>query len=123
MQFRLARGGPCAARASERRLDAAAGRGRAGFAPLAPLVAVALDLPRQLFLAEVHGVLEVPRAVASAQRGPLHRQGRLDDLALRVRRVALVLELDLEAGQFGDLLGDLREALLHVLAKVLRDGD
>ena len=43
-----------------------------------------------------------------AQRDALEVQRRLGHLGLRVGRVALLADLDLEHGQLGDLLGDLR---------------
>src|SRR5262245_22612241 len=84
---------------------------------------MALHLTCGLLLAQADGVLEVARAVPPAQGGAFERERRFDDLALRVGRVALVLELNLEAGQFSHLPGDLLEALLHVLPNVLSDGD
>src|SRR2546421_3986430 len=51
-------------------------------APLAALVAMALDLPRELLRAEVDRVRAVPRRVARAEHGALDVQRHLGDLAV-----------------------------------------
>src|SRR6476646_1840609 len=98
-----------------------ADRRRAGLAHPAALVAMALDLAGELLLAEVDRVAQVARPVARAQRHALEVEGRLGDLVLGDRRVALLRELDLEVGEVRDLLRAPPEALLHVLAQVVGD--
>src|SRR5437763_91777 len=84
---------------------------------------MALDLPSELLLAEVDGVLDVARGVLRTQRDALEEERRLDDQRARIGTVALVGHLDLQAGEFGDLPPDLAEPALDVLAQVLGDGD
>src|SRR5579862_1863289 len=90
--------------------------------PPAALVAVALDLDRELLGAEVDRVDHVPRAVAGAECHPLEVKGRLRDLRFGDRWVALLEQLDLELGELRYLLGDLPESLDDVLPRVIRDG-
>ena len=65
-------------------------RGGALLAAPAALVAVALDLARELVRDQVDRVLDVARGVRRAQRDALEVQGRLGHLALGVRGVALL---------------------------------
>src|SRR6185436_19459907 len=71
-------------------------RSAARVTPPAALVAVPLDLPAELVGDEVDRVLEVAGGVLGAQRHALQVQGRLRDLAVRIRGVALRAELHLE---------------------------
>ena len=88
---------------------------------MAALVAVALDLPRELVGDQVQRVQHIRRGVAGAQRDALQVQRRLDDVAVGYAGVALLVELELEPGQIGDLAGDLAHPALRVSADVLRD--
>src|SRR5215204_4319650 len=58
----------------------------------AALVPVALDLARQLVRDQVDRVLDVARGLLRPKGHALEVQGRLGDVALRVRRVALLGE-------------------------------
>src|SRR4051794_16374484 len=98
-------------------------RRRARLAPRPPLVAVALDLAREVLRAEVDRVRELARGLPAAQRDPLEVQGRLGHLVLGDRGVALLEHLDLETGELGHLLAHLREALLDALAQLVADGE
>src|SRR4051794_9791371 len=55
---------------------------RPHLAAVAALVGVPLDLPRELLLAEVHGMADVARAIARAKGRALEVEGRLRDLVL-----------------------------------------
>src|SRR4051794_30749384 len=118
-------GHPCAdfVALSARLTELAAGRRGARLAPGPPLVAVALDLPGEVFRAEVDGVREVARGLAAAERHPLEVQRRLHDLSLGDRGVALLEDLDLEPREFGDLLAHFGKALLDALAELVADGE
>src|SRR5688500_3909535 len=87
----------------------------------AALVAVALDLSRQLVRDQVDRVLDVARGLLRPQGDAFEVEGRLGHVALRVRGVALLRELDLEHGQLGDLLAHLVEAPLDDLAELVGD--
>src|SRR5689334_11067914 len=89
--------------------------------PLAALLAVALDLPRELLLALVDRVHHVVGGGAGAQRDALQIQRRLGDLAVGDGGIALLAELQLELRELGDLTGDLSEALLDVVPKAVAD--
>ena len=91
-------------------------------APLAALVAVALDLARELVGAQVDRVPAVARGVARAQDRALEVQRHLGDVPLGDRRIALLPDLHFEASEVGDLLAHLGEALLNVLAQLIADG-
>src|SRR3954453_23600341 len=97
------------------------GLGGAALAAAAGLLAGALDLPRELLLAEVDRVTQVAPRVVGAQRDALQDEGRLGDHVVRDRRVLLLPQLDLQAGQVRDLVGHLAEPLLHVLPKLVVD--
>src|SRR6185312_276792 len=88
---------------------------------LAALLAVALDLARELLLALHDRVLHVRRGRAGAQRDALEVERRLRDVAIGDRRVALLAQLDLELGQLGDLALDRAKALLDVLPQAVGD--
>src|SRR4051794_35862688 len=96
-------------------------RRRTRFTALAPLVAVALHLPCELFGGLVERVRHVRRRGARAERDALEVKGALDDLRVDDGGVALLAELDVEAGEIGDLPPDLREALLRALPEIVRD--
>src|SRR5829696_8476375 len=87
----------------------------------AALVAVALDLARELVRDQVDRVLDVARGVGRPQCDALEVEGRLGHEALRVRAVALLEELDLEHGQLAHLLAHLLEAPLDALAQLIGD--
>ena len=91
-----------------------------GLAAVAALVAVALDLPGELLDDEVQRVVHVRRGVARAQRHPLQVERRLGDLAVGDRGVALLVDLDLQAGQLRDLLDHLAQAALQACAAAHR---
>ena len=57
------------------------------------------------------------------QGGALEVQGRLGDVAVGDRGVALLAQLDLERGELGDLAPDPGEALRDVLSKLVGDLD
>src|SRR4051794_37702898 len=100
------------------------GRGRRGgplLAALAALVAVALDLAPQLVRDEVDRVVQVSGGVPRPQRHALEVERGLGHLTLRVGRVALLGDLDLEDRQVAHLLGDLLEAAGDVLAQLVGD--
>src|SRR5207245_11706991 len=61
--------------------------------------------------------------VARAQRDALQVQGRLGHVAVGHARVALAVDLDLQAGKFGDLPVYLAQATLRVLADLVGDGN
>src|SRR5688572_30048616 len=63
---------------------------RALLAAPAALVAVALDLARELLRDQVDGALDVARAVRRAQGDALEVQGRLGHQRLGVRGIALL---------------------------------
>src|ERR1700744_1648120 len=78
-------------------------RSRARLTALAPLDPVALDLASDFVGAEIDRVLELGRGVVCPQRHALEMEGRLGDVTVRVGRVALDEELNLQLGEFGDL--------------------
>src|SRR5215218_7499401 len=96
-------------------------RGGALLAAPAALVAVALDLAGELVGDQVDRVLDLARGLLRAQGHALEMQRRLGHLALGIRGVALLRELDLEHRQLGDLLADLLEAPLDTLAELVGD--
>src|SRR3954451_4880104 len=67
-----------------------------GFAPGAPLVAVLLDLTRQVVRHQVDRVPHVRGPLAGAQRDALKVQGGLGDVTVPDGRVVLLPELDLQ---------------------------
>src|SRR5688500_20186798 len=67
----------------------------------AALVAVALDLARELVRDQVDRVLDVARGLLRAQGDALEVEGGLGHVALRVRRVALPREPGRAHGQLG----------------------
>ena len=68
-------------------------------APVAKFVAVALDLARQLVDHQVQRVEHLRRGVVRAQRHALQVQRALRHLAVGHARVALLEDLDLQAGE------------------------
>jgi hypothetical protein len=67
----------------------------------------------------VDRVHHVRRGFTGAQRHALQLQGRLRDLTVTDRRVALLAQLDVEQRQVGDLFADPAKALLDVLSELL----
>src|SRR4051794_12705557 len=99
-----------------RRPDALGGR---ALAPPAALLAVALDLTGELFLAHVDRLAQVAAVVLRPQRDALQHEGRLGDHAVGDRRVLLLPELHFEAGEGPHLVGHPPKTLLHVLPKLV----
>ena len=95
------------------------GRRGACLAPLAPLVAVALDLDVELVSAKIDRVQDVRRGIPSPQRHPLQVQRRLGHLVVGDGRIALLKHLHLEFGELRHLPVDLAKALGDVLPQVL----
>ena len=92
---------------------------RAGGACLAAapaLVAVALDLTRELSGALPDGMGQLARCELGTEGRALEIERHLRDLVLGDRGVALLAQLDLHPRQVGDLGGDLAELALHELA-------
>src|SRR5581483_5962687 len=87
----------------------------------APLLAIALHLALELVGELVDRRLHVGRGLARAQRRALREDRRLGDVAVRDRGVALLGELDLDLGLVGELLLELPELPLGVLADRLGD--
>src|SRR5437763_9004841 len=84
---------------------------------------VALDLALELRDELVDRGFHVRRRLARAQGRPLGEDGRLGHLARRDRRVPLLGELDLDLCLLGELLAELGELSLGVLADRRRDLD
>ena len=72
---------------------------------------MALDLAADVLGQLVDRVQHLGRGLVGAQRDTLQVQGRLGDLPVGDRRVALLGELDLERRQLRDLLADAAKAL------------
>src|SRR5215212_1363651 len=89
--------------------------------PLAALLAVALDLARELVLAAHDRVVHVGRGGARAERDPLAVERGLGDLAVGDRRVALLAQLDLELSELGNLACDRPEAAIDMVPQSVGD--
>src|SRR5215203_5152785 len=96
-------------------LDAARGP------PVAPLVAMLLHLPGELLGGIRHGGGHVVRAGPGAEGRALDLEVGLGDAGLADRGVLLLRELDVERGELRHLAADLLEALLDLLANLVRD--
>src|SRR5215212_7682857 len=83
-------------------------------AAAAALLAVALDLARELLRTEVDRVLQIGRGFTRAQRRTLQVERRLGDLVLRDGRVLLDQELQVELRKVRDLLGHAAKAVLDM---------
>src|SRR5204863_20936 len=77
--------------------------GGALLAALAALLAVALDLAAELLRDQVDGVVEVARRVLGPEGDALQVERRLGHHVVRVGRVALLADLDLQHGELRDL--------------------
>src|SRR5581483_10414443 len=86
-----------------------------------PALPVGLHLSLELLDETVDRGLHVERRPAGAQRRPLREDRRLGHLALGDRRVSLLGELQLDLCLAGELLRELRELSLGVLADRRRD--
>src|ERR1700691_49617 len=82
-------------------------RGRVCLAAMAALVAVALDLARQLVDHQVQRMQHLRRGVARPQRDTLEVERRLRHIAVGDARLWLPEYLELQAGELGDLAGNL----------------
>src|ERR687895_397885 len=92
-----------------------------GFPALAALVAVLLDLPREVLGYQVDRVAHVGGAFARSQAHALQMQRGLGDLRLLDGRVALLPQHDLHLGQRRDLPSDLGKLLLNPRSQLLVD--
>src|SRR3954468_1527604 len=90
---------------------------------LALLLAVPLDLPAHVSRELVDRGPHRRRGLLRAQRRSLQVESRLRDLVVGDRRVALLVELDLEGRRVRDLPADSAERLANVLTQLLGDLD
>src|ERR1700722_12958581 len=100
------------------------GRGRCmRLAAVTTLVAMALDLTCDLVHDEIQRVQHLRRGVTSPQGDALEVERRLSHIAVSHARVWLPEYLELQAGELGDLAGDLLQPALHMHAHVVGDRD
>ena len=92
-----------------------------GLAAVAQFVAVALDLARELVDHQVERMEHLGGGVARAQRHALQIERALGHLAVGHARIGLLEDLDLQAGQVGDLARDLAQTALGVRAQLVGD--